>query len=73
MFGACLLKGSEPDSECFCPCFEEAVEKLDDDFVKAFRKSIDAGNEALIHFKTTGDRSKFKEWLENYKDLKIGG
>jgi len=27
----------------------------------------------LIHFRTTGDRSKFKEWLEKHKDLKIGG
>jgi hypothetical protein len=67
MFGICELKTSQPDSECSCPAFEERVENLDDDFVKTFRKAIDDGNEALIHFRTTGDRSKFKEWWEKYK------
>lgn len=66
MFGICELKDSNPDSECLCPSFEENIERIDDDFVKTFRKAIDDGNEALIHFKTTGDRSKFKEWHEKY-------
>jgi hypothetical protein len=71
--GSCGLKTSEPDSECTCPSWEEKVESPDDDVVKLFRKMTEDGQEALIHFKTTNDRSKFKEWLEKYKDLKFGG
>jgi hypothetical protein len=73
--GTCILKTSEPDSECLCPCFErdEKTVTLDDDVVKLFRKMTEDGQEALIHFKTTGDRSKFKEWTEKYKDIHLGG
>jgi hypothetical protein len=72
MFGCCSLKGSEPDSECVCGCFEERVENLDDEEVQLFSKAADDAHDALVHFRTTGDRSKFKEWIEKYKDLKIG-
>lgn len=69
--GICGLKTSQPDSECTCTSWEERIQSLDDDFVKAFKKAIDDGNEALIHFRTTGDRSKFREWSEKYKDKKV--
>ena len=73
MFGACDLKTSEPDSECVCACFEERIEVVEDKTVKFITKVMHDANEALIHFKTTGDRSKFKEWLEKYKKLDFGG
>ena len=66
ILGACSLKGSNPDSECVCLCFEEKVEKIDDEEVQVMTSAMEEANEALIHFKTTGDRSKFKEWQEKY-------
>jgi hypothetical protein len=66
MFGTCGLKSSQPDSECLCSCFEEKIEKIDDKEVQLFAKAVEEGNEALIYFKTTGDRSKFKQWHEKY-------
>lgn len=73
IFGSCILKGSEPDSECVCGCFEEKFESIEDEEVQLFIKAGDEAHDALVHFKTTGDRSKFREWNEKYKDLKIGG
>jgi hypothetical protein len=37
-------------------------------FVDYVKRAIEAGNQALINFRTTGDRSKFKEWSEKYGD-----
>jgi hypothetical protein len=70
--GICGLKTSQPDSECTCTSWEEKVERLDDETVQLFSKMADDANEALIHFKTTNDRSKFTEWLEKYGDSLTG-
>ena len=73
IFGICNLKGSEPDSECTCSAWEKNIEVVDEESIRLFSKAMKDGQEALIHFRTTNDRSKFKEWLEKYNDLKIGG
>jgi len=66
MIGFCELKNSQPDSECTCPEFQKSIEKLDDEEVQSFLDAVEEANEALIHFKTTGDRSKFKKWYKKY-------
>jgi len=71
--GICGLKTSQPDSECSCTSWERNIEVVEDQTVKMFTKVIHDAQDALVHFKTTGDRSKFKEWLDKYKGLKLGG